>query len=136
MKIVICSLLISLSTLFGREIAKRIGEKEAYYKNYLDFLSELLFAVRYSKETVLSVKERFDFSQSEKHLKGEEKSAIDEFFRCIGKSDTETDEIRILSEKGRVEKIIERTLSKSSEKKKCAIIVGAMVGVIASLVII
>lgn len=135
MKVVFSALFISLSTLLGKEIANRIEKKERFFNEYLDFLSELLFAVRYSKETVASVRKRFEIDKYKKLIDGDENKAIELFLFNVGKSDRDTEAIRIIAERERIEKLLEKSFAKSSEKKKCAVIVGMFVGIVASIII-
>ncbi len=136
MKTVFCALFISLATLLGREVAKRIDKSEGFYRSYLDFLAELLFAVRYSKETVSAVYGRHDKIKCLDGLKKEERESVSAFLACVGKSDAGSEEIRVLSEKERVERLLRSAYSKAAEKKKCAVLVGILAGIIAAIAIL
>lgn len=136
MKTVFCALFISLATLLGKEVAKRIDKSVAFYQSYLDFLAELLFAVRYSKETVSAVYGRHGEIKRLDVLKKAERESVESFLACVGKSDAKSEEIRVLSEKERVERLLRSAYSKATEKKKCAVIVGMLAGIIAAIAIL
>lgn len=137
MKLLLSALIVAVTTAFGKVVANAIGKRAEFYKGYLDFLSELLFAVRLSKETVGNVKDRFvAVFEKKKYLDEKSAEEVDFFLENVGKRDKMAEEIRILAEKERVEKQVGANIAKSGEKRKSAVIVGMLIGIIVVLIII
>ena len=137
MKLVLSALIVAVTTAFGKVVAVAIGKRAEFYKGYLDFLSELLFAVRFSKETVGNVKDRFvAVFEKKKYLDEKSAEEVDFFLENVGKRDKTAEEVRILAEKERVEKRVGANIVKSGEKRKSAVLVGMLIGIIVVLIII
>lgn len=130
-------LIVAVTTAFGKVVADAIGERADFYKGYFEFLSELLFAVRLSKETVGNVKDRFTaVFEKKEYLDEKGAEEVDFFLENVGKRDKIAEEVRILAEKERVEKLVGANMAKSGEKRRSAVLVGMLIGIIVVLIII